>query len=68
MTKVHCTVNDCGYWGEHNHCTANEILVVGFPIPPSDQSINHHGRGIDDHEPTPVDRKDGTYCFTFKHE
>lgn len=68
MTNVHCTVSDCHYWGDHNHCTAKEILVVGFPVPPTTAGLDHHGRGADDAPPTPVDRKDGTYCFTFEHE
>lgn len=26
--KIHCTVENCHYWGQGNHCTAQEIMVT----------------------------------------
>jgi hypothetical protein len=66
MTKVHCTVADCAYWGSQNICQASEILITALPVRPSDEDVNHHGRDTERFAPTPADRKDGTYCFTFK--
>lgn len=69
MTKVHCTVNDCDYHANgHNVCNANEILITAFPVPPGDGRFNHHGQNVGDDVQTPVDREDGTYCFTFEKE
>lgn len=67
MTKVHCTVADCEYWGDDNYCTASEILIAGPGLPPS-ENVNHHGRGTEEHSTTPAARKDGTYCYTFEQE
>lgn len=66
MTKVHCTVNDCEYWTGPNLCEANEILIAGKPFEAHD--INHHGKDVPQDLHTPVDRKDGTFCYTFEKE
>jgi hypothetical protein len=26
--EVYCTVHNCDYWGKHNHCLAEKILIV----------------------------------------
>ena len=66
MTKVHCTVNDCEYHVDAaNLCRANEILIAGKPFP---LEVNHHGKDVPQDYHTPVDRKDGTFCYTFECE
>ena len=66
-TVVHCTVNDCQFWGEGNYCMANAILVTsGTP------RIRGRGEPPDkfgDNSPqigeTPIQDIGDSYCYTF---
>lgn len=30
--EIYCTVDNCHYWGQGNHCTAKEILVTADAV------------------------------------
>ena len=62
MPEVRCTVNNCEYWGEENHCTADRILISAGPTAGKDRHGRHAGRMSG----TPAQVSQDTYCWTFE--
>ncbi len=62
--QIHCSVNNCHYWGQGNRCHANEIIVtadsIGVSMP---DEINATQASIID--ATPVESCMETCCKTF---
>jgi len=60
---VMCTVSNCEYWSEHNHCMADQILVAAAQPPNTDDT---HGYQAEQYPQTDAPAKDPTMCFTFE--
>ncbi len=63
--EVYCTVNNCDYWGQGNHCFAKEILVA------SDQAAQQWPDSVDAPQAstlpnTPAQTCMATSCKTFR--
>ena len=61
---IHCSVDNCHYWGSGNTCEANEIFVA------SDQLVRNATDNLDAPHaavavPTPVASSAETACKTF---
>ena len=61
---IHCTVDNCKYWSEHNLCSAGSILITA-PASPLVQA-DPHGAKADDLRHTPAQQKVDTLCYTFE--
>ncbi len=62
--EIYCTVDNCHYWSQGNHCKANKILVA------SDQFSAQQPDSVDAPQastmgPTPVNDCMDTSCKTF---
>lgn|GEM_PF-491452 len=61
--RIRCSVRNCHYWSDGNHCLASSIMVTSDSIPRE----TYHG--IDSSEisalDTPVDQCEQTCCKTF---
>lgn len=64
MATVHCTVNNCRFWGQNNYCRAEEILITGAksPLP----SVNQFGVGGEILQGTPVRTQQDSLCYTLE--
>jgi hypothetical protein len=62
MATIHCTVSDCGWWGDGNYCTASSILVTTEKTP---QGLNSMGKDAETVEGTPAGNKTSTLCYTY---
>lgn len=63
--EVYCTVNNCDYWGQGNHCFAEKVLIV------SDQAATEWPDSVDAPQAatlpfTPADTCMATACKTFR--
>lgn len=63
--EVYCTVNNCDYWGQGNHCFAREILIV------NDAAGDQWPDSVDAPQaatlpPTPAQTCMATCCKTFR--
>jgi hypothetical protein len=61
---IHCSVNNCHYWGQGNKCDAEEILVTSDAIGaayPDDFDCKQSNQL----SPTPVDNCMSSCCKTF---
>ncbi|NMB41351.1 MAG: DUF1540 domain-containing protein [Firmicutes bacterium] len=65
--KIHCSINNCHYWGEGNRCHAREIMVtsdsMGASLP--DQLDALQASSVD---AAPVESCMETCCKTFVEE
>lgn len=62
---VMCTVENCEYWAEQNHCMADQILVAVNPPPdPGDT----HGYQAESYPQMDSPAKDPTMCYTFENK
>ena len=64
MPAIRCTVSNCVYYGEHNYCHADEILVSADET----KGTNEHLMNAvnDDSFKTDVYDSAATCCITFK--
>lgn len=60
MTEVQCTIDNCGWWGQGNMCSARNIVVAAGPP----ESISENPGMTADME-TPVDSDLKTHCHSF---
>jgi len=60
MTDVQCTIDNCGWWGQGNMCSAQKIVIAAGPP----ESISENP-GITDELETPVDSDLKTHCHSF---
>jgi hypothetical protein len=63
---IHCTVDNCKYWTEHNMCSADSILITApaSPLPRTDP----HGTKAETLHHTPVQQVVDTLCYTFEQK
>ena len=61
---IHCTVENCKYWSEHNLCTAGSILITA-PASPIQQT-EPHGEQAEVLKHTPAKDDQDTLCYTFE--
>ncbi|HHW40688.1 MAG TPA: DUF1540 domain-containing protein [Syntrophomonadaceae bacterium] len=61
---IHCSVNNCHYWGKGNVCHAEEIMVTSDALG-DNQPDNVDAKMAADISPTPADSCMATCCKTF---
>lgn len=63
--RVMCTVSNCEFWGQNNHCMADQILVSA-ELPPNPDDT--HGYQAERYPHTDSPEKDPTMCYTFTNK
>jgi len=66
---VHCTVDNCHYWGEGNKCEATAILITGNTTVthfPQNVDVNDIGTILETVGETPAKDCLETNCKTFR--
>lgn len=66
MATIRCTVNNCEYWSNENHCRANQILVMAPSSPV--QAADPHGASAEQLSETPAGTDEDTLCYTFERK
>ncbi len=66
MANIRCTVSNCGYWGDENHCRASQILVMAPSSPV--QQAEEHGVNAEQLKQTPATTDEDTLCYTFERK
>ncbi len=66
MSTIRCTVNNCEYWGNENHCRADQILVMAPSSPV--QQAEEHGVHAERLKQTPATTDEDTLCYTFERK
>ena len=63
---VKCTVSNCVFWSEGNHCVAPAILITsGEPTTDLGQPASKYGEESPRIEETPIEQIEQSYCYTF---
>lgn len=63
--EVYCTVNNCDYWGQGNHCFAEQVLITNDGAAEEwPDSIDAPGAGM--LPATPANNCMATACKTFR--
>lgn len=63
--QIHCSVNNCHYWGSGNLCQANEILVTSDKVSKQKSETFAAPRNAATMSTTPVNTYMETCCKTF---
>ena len=66
--EVYCTVDNCHYWADGNHCTAEKILITSDEIGnayPESTDVSSTADIARQHGHTPAQNCAATCCKTF---
>ncbi len=65
--EVYCSVSNCHYWSQGNHCHANKILITSDSVG-ADQPDNFDAPEVTNSLQTPCNSCMETCCKSFVHK